>query len=206
MMKSETKKRNAEISKVKILDAAEILFADKGYERTSLFDIGIKAGVSRATPTYFFSSKENLYSEVVRRLIKDEREYTSRFEIINRTNFKDALVELIEKHIDFILSRPAYVKILVRESLDENSLILELKEYSALIEIGIEIIEKAKVKRIISNKVDSKAVLMNSLALTWFPILQGRLVLETLDCDIRNINFNKAHKRNVINIMFSELG
>jgi AcrR family transcriptional regulator len=40
-----------------ILDAAEHLFAERGYEATSLQLVGDSAGVSRATPGYFFGSR-----------------------------------------------------------------------------------------------------------------------------------------------------
>lgn len=59
--------RDAERSREKILDAAEKLFAERGYEATSLQLVGTAAGVSRATPGYFFGSKEGLYRAVFNR-------------------------------------------------------------------------------------------------------------------------------------------
>ena len=41
------RERNADRSRELILDAAEKLFADRGYEATSLQDVGTEAGVSR---------------------------------------------------------------------------------------------------------------------------------------------------------------
>ena len=56
--KSRERERNPDRTRELILDAAETLFAERGYEETSLADVGERAGVSRGTPGYFFGSKE----------------------------------------------------------------------------------------------------------------------------------------------------
>lgn len=54
-------------TKAKLLDAAECLFADRGYDGTPLRDIAKAAGVHMALSTYHFGSKEALFAEVIRR-------------------------------------------------------------------------------------------------------------------------------------------
>ncbi|NJL73405.1 MAG: helix-turn-helix transcriptional regulator [Candidatus Competibacteraceae bacterium] len=66
--------RDAERSREAILSAAEELFAQKGYEATSLQEIGELAGVSRGTPGYFFGAKEHLYQAVLERVLKAEHD------------------------------------------------------------------------------------------------------------------------------------
>ena len=61
------KERNPARSREAILDAGEALFAESGYEGTSLSDVGTLAGVSRGTPGYFFGSKAELYRAVLER-------------------------------------------------------------------------------------------------------------------------------------------
>ena len=58
-------------SREAILDAAERLFAEKGYESTSLKKIAEVAGLSRNTPAHFFGSKEGLYGVVLDRVFAD---------------------------------------------------------------------------------------------------------------------------------------
>src|SRR5260221_9926531 len=65
--KSTRRTEAAEASKKAILDAAEALFAERGYEATSLQDICDKAGVTRGLPNYFFGSKDALYRLVLER-------------------------------------------------------------------------------------------------------------------------------------------
>jgi AcrR family transcriptional regulator len=50
-----------------ILSTAEILFAKKGFRRTSIRDITNKANCNLASVNYYFQGKENLYIEVFNR-------------------------------------------------------------------------------------------------------------------------------------------
>lgn len=52
---------------VKILDAAETLFAEHGFAATSLRDITAKAGVNLASVNYHFGSKDALLAAVLKR-------------------------------------------------------------------------------------------------------------------------------------------
>ena len=54
-------------TKTRILDAAEKLFGDKGFDATSLRDITAEADVNLAAVNYHFQSKEALISAVVMR-------------------------------------------------------------------------------------------------------------------------------------------
>jgi len=51
----------------KILDAAEALFAEHGFEGASMRMITARAGVNLAAVNYHFGSKENLLREIFRR-------------------------------------------------------------------------------------------------------------------------------------------
>ena len=54
-------------TRVKTLNAAERLFAEHGYDGTSLRDIANAAGLHIALSTYHFGTKERLFEEVIRR-------------------------------------------------------------------------------------------------------------------------------------------
>lgn len=49
----------------KIMKAARLLFADRGYEGTSVREIAKTAEVNIASLNYYFSSKENLFLEII---------------------------------------------------------------------------------------------------------------------------------------------
>jgi AcrR family transcriptional regulator len=54
-------------TKDKLMDAAEKLFARRGYDGTSLRDITGEAGVDLALVNYYFGSKKELLAEVLDR-------------------------------------------------------------------------------------------------------------------------------------------
>ncbi len=66
----------AEETRRRLLDAAERLFAEKGFDGASVREITTSAGCNLAAVNYHFGSKENLYREVFLRrlgLLRDRR-------------------------------------------------------------------------------------------------------------------------------------
>lgn len=60
--------KEAEERKEEILDAAEKLFAAKGFDNTSTNDILEKVGIARGTLYYHFKSKEDILDGVIERI------------------------------------------------------------------------------------------------------------------------------------------
>ena len=56
-----TRSRNADASRDALLKAAEGLFGERGFERTTVRDIGERAGVDQALIARYFGNKLNLY-------------------------------------------------------------------------------------------------------------------------------------------------
>lgn len=63
-----------EATRAKILDAAEVLFADRGYYGVSLRDITTLAEVENALASYHFGAKERLFVAVMERRAAEHRE------------------------------------------------------------------------------------------------------------------------------------
>src|SRR5687768_7963284 len=53
-------------TKQRLLDAAEKIFADKGFEGASVEEITRRAGANRAAVSFHFGGKERLYIETVK--------------------------------------------------------------------------------------------------------------------------------------------
>ncbi|MGY0499311.1 TetR/AcrR family transcriptional regulator [Nocardia sp. FBN12] len=58
-----------EESRRRIMDAAEELFAERGYDRTSFVDIAERSGISRGSIPWHFKNKDGLVMAVVERAI-----------------------------------------------------------------------------------------------------------------------------------------
>ncbi|ONI76994.1 TetR family transcriptional regulator [Actinosynnema sp. ALI-1.44] len=69
---TEPRKRDSAASKEALLDAARDLFAERGYDRTTVRDIARRAGVNQALLFRYFGSKEALFAAVVARSGRDQ--------------------------------------------------------------------------------------------------------------------------------------
>ena len=82
-MKREDKK---ELTKSKILEAANILIKEKGLEGISVSDITSKAGVAKGSFYIYFKKKEDILSEIACQGLEELYEY-----IINEAETKDVI-------------------------------------------------------------------------------------------------------------------
>ncbi len=62
------RKRDGESTRAKVLEAAEGLFAERGFSETSIEEISRASGVSDGLILYHYKTKENLYSAVRERV------------------------------------------------------------------------------------------------------------------------------------------
>jgi len=63
------RERRKEARPGELLDAALDLFVEKGFAATKVDEVAARAGVSKGTLFLYFSSKEELFKEVVRQNI-----------------------------------------------------------------------------------------------------------------------------------------
>jgi len=71
MRHTKTRGRDPDATRGSALDAAQHLFAEKGFAGASMREIAAVAGVSQPLIYYHFGSKEGLYSAVKERLMKE---------------------------------------------------------------------------------------------------------------------------------------
>ncbi|MGD8650299.1 MAG: TetR/AcrR family transcriptional regulator, partial [Desulfobacterales bacterium] len=61
------KKRDPEATREALLDAAEIVFLEKGFGNTALSEIANRAGLTKSLIHHYYGSKKNLWREVKQR-------------------------------------------------------------------------------------------------------------------------------------------
>ena len=82
--------RVANVAETKLLESARYLFAEKGYEGTSIREIIERAGVTRPVLYYYFANKEDLFRRLVEMNFSD---YTAKIEKI-RDSYAECLGRL----------------------------------------------------------------------------------------------------------------
>lgn len=97
-----------------ILNAAEVTFADVGYEATKVADVAKAAGISLMTFYSVFEKKWDVYRAVhARRLDALMHRIGSRR--LDKRDVLAALVHSLEDHLYFHMEHPAYLRMHLRE-------------------------------------------------------------------------------------------
>jgi AcrR family transcriptional regulator len=97
-----------------ILDAAEGVFADHGFESTRVQHIADKAGVSVGTIYSVFGSKSELFSTVLTRRLPDLLDVARRA-AIGAPNTLKRLLSGVQAYLVYLLEHPSYLRLHLRE-------------------------------------------------------------------------------------------
>ncbi len=195
------KARDPERSREAILDAAEQLFAAKGYEETSLQEIGQHAGVSRGTPNYFFGSKEQLYGAVLDRVF--EAEQLSVIQSLGDPTDgepKDILALAVSSFLDFLLARPTFPRLIEREALHDARFLKTRSAYLEVFKAGLDLIQVELAQPNV-RQVDPAQLLLSIIALCWFPLVHTETFLHPLGIDTHNSRFWEDRKQHIIDLV-----
>lgn len=193
------KERNPIRSREDILDAAERLFAARGYEATSLSDVGREAGLSRAAPGYFFGSKSELHRAVLERCFEEVRAAVrvGRDRALASGESPEVIVAgVVSDYFDFVASRPSFVKLVQREALSDRRTLEGMpvglatgREMTAALtqELGLDAGDEPEVTQ----------MLFSLIALTWFPHIHGETLGRVVGLDPGQWNYLDERKRHV---------
>jgi TetR/AcrR family transcriptional regulator len=205
--------RDAGRSRRAILDAAEALFAERGFEAVSLHEIGEAAGLSRGTPSYFFGSKQDLYVAVLERVFADREEATTRaFAPVRawcepgRTGgLRAPLTRAIESYIEFLLARPAFVRLIVREELRGGEGLRVARRDAAAMRDALGAVRAVATQRSLRRFDVDDAVLV-LVSLTFSPLSQQSTLMVALDRDLTDAAVRRRHVRLAVEEMLCLLG
>jgi AcrR family transcriptional regulator len=119
------KNEDIQESKLKILKAAEKLFAENGFNGARVDDIAKMAGVNKALIYYYFNSKKDILNELFNKLIKDMVNLTynmveSSFERFESYLESDDMTQDMEGILAFMESKKDTLKIMMMESLKKS--------------------------------------------------------------------------------------
>jgi AcrR family transcriptional regulator len=205
--------RDADRSRKAILDAAETLFAERGFEAVSLQEIGDAAGLSRGTPNYFFGSKQELYVAVLERVFADREEATTRAfapvrawcESQRAGSLRRPLTRAIQSYMLFLLARPAFVRLIVREELrGGEGLRRAQRDSTAMREAMLAVRAIAGKRSLRSFDVDDAVLVLVSL--TFSPLSQQSTFMAALGRDLTDAAVRRHHITLVVGQMLQLLG
>ena len=199
------RERNATRSREQILDAAELLFADRGYDTTSLTEVGNHSGLSRATPGYFFGSKAELYRAVLERCFAEARQAVLRGRdraLVSQERPEVVLSGVIRDYFDFLAARPTFVRLMEREALGDGppwegpglGVATGQAALAAIVEeLGFDA----------GRSEEAAHLLISMVALCWFPLVHADTMINSLGLDARTPAFAEARKRHIVDLILN---
>lgn len=193
-----------------ILDVAEKLFAENGFEAISVREISKAANINIAMVSYYFGSKEKLYEEVVvRKLISSEMIVQH---IEQHKNYTDKLFAIVDLFINKFFERRNYQNIIFREmAMGQRTEMTELITNRLHQNFGIitDVIHKG-IKNKEFNKVDVELTVMTILGVIKTYTTSGSIACKVLkiedEIDVYNDKTNLRLKKFLKELLTNHLG
>ncbi len=197
------RERNAERTRSAVLDAAERLFAAQGYEGTSLNQVGSEAGVSRATPSYFFGSKAELYQAVLDRCYQRTLEAirSGRERALASGRSPEAVMAgLVADYYDFITSNRNWVRLMEREALRGPAGTPLADAHAAVVREALGAIAD-ELPQLAGDPQETAQLLLSVLSLCWFSVVHSARLLPSLGMDPESPEFHEMRKNHVVGLV-----
>ena len=200
------RERNPARSRAAILDAAERLFAERGYDTTSLSEVGAAAGVSRGTPGYFFGSKQELYDAVLERCYDEVRQAVraGRARALASQQPPEAILAgAVSDYFDFLAARPNFIRLIERRALSGGGAPIG-EQLSAGQEALAAISAELGLDDAPSG--DAAQLLLSIIALCWFHLIHAQTVAPAVGVSLEESADLERRKRHVVGLVLHGLG
>ncbi len=109
----------AKRTRAAILEAAELLFAERGFEATRLEDVAEAVGIRRASIVYYFRDKRELYDAVLAGVFGDFSKRAERA-MLGPGSLAQRIEAAVTAWVQYVGERPALVRLLLREVADAS--------------------------------------------------------------------------------------
>ena len=169
-----------------ILDAAERLFAEQGFEAVSVREISKAADINIAMVSYYFGSKEKLYEEVIQRKIMLSD--TILIELEKHKTKKKKLYAIVDLFIKRLFENRLLQNIIFREiSMNQRSNMTEIiiTQIHKNFQLIVDIIQDG-----IKNK-EFKKVDVELTALTLISIIKTYTNSSKMACKVLHLDENE---------------
>jgi AcrR family transcriptional regulator len=208
MAANEQVRRSGALTRVAVLDAAERLFAARGYRGTSLEEIGREAGLSRGTPGYFFGSKQRLYGEVLDRILTRAQATLAEASVRTQNtslSVPERLEELVTAHLGVLTADPTLVRLIQWETLEGHGQILGA--IGAEAHAFVELIQSLGVQSGVGTLDESTAteLLIGATAMCWFPLAHADALDRTFHWDPHSPDAVAAQAKTIVDFVLMRL-
>ena len=171
--KKQIKTKNIKKTKKRIINTARCLFSEFSYLDVSMNDIAKKLNITKAALYYHFSSKSEIYKEVINQTFNDL--ILSIKTSLDRITTEEKLHRLVKNYLDFGLKEKNLIKVLILKLPPTD---IQIKKYiiqsnKQIINLIQSVIDEMLLSKKLSLKINSKRLssflvsIMNGLLLEY---------------------------------------
>mgnify|MGYP001446473811 CR=1 FL=1 len=201
------RKRNAEATQARLLDAAEEQFTERGFDATRVDDVAEGAGVNKRMIYVYFGNKEALYLEVLRRAF--QRAMDSAFASVSTEGDPVQITRsIIRWYFRYLAEHPRFVRLVTWEAMHHgrwSSQAIEPLAGTAMEKLGA-VIQAGKEAGQFRADLDVRhlTVAVHGICLTFF---SRRSLLETLwQEDLSNEAIQHRLLQSIEDLVFHGIG
>ena len=164
-------KNELNYKQIQILEVAETLFAENGFDGTSIRDISKIAKINVAMISYYFGSKEKLFIEVLETIYQRVNDAETALEIDLDDPVK-ALQAVVQFNWQYYLDHPEFITLLNSENLHQGKHVKKSGRVAELSSPAVSILTailKAGVrKKLFRKEVSARDLYLTIAALGYF--------------------------------------
>jgi TetR/AcrR family transcriptional regulator len=203
MRRTVTLGRRADQTRASLLEAAEDLFAERGFDGTRLEDIAERVGIRRASIVYYFKDKRELYDTVLASVFGDLRD-TLESVLARSDPLPERIEAAVSAWVDFIGDRPTLARLILREvanaTPERRSAVLEhTRPFFEL--IRKQILDRDDFSEAQLAEADPVQIASAVAGATVFYVAAMPTLTPDLDIDPLSRRHLEAHKREVLRIV-----
>ncbi len=212
VLPSAPRRRNANVSRERILDAAQAGFARDGYDGMSMGRIAQDAGVSSALPAYFFKDKAGLHDAVIERqfavreatlrpVVERVRDQIADHVPLDDETMRRALTSVVDGYTSFLARHPDFVRLMAWEALNEGRRTGPARPpHSSAIQDALDaILDALDGPR--RTPAARRHLLVTTVGLCFFPDAHADTMLAGLGIDAREPRWRAARVRHVVDVL-----
>lgn len=159
-----------------ILDEATRLFAERGYEGTSMGDLAERVGMRKASLFYHFASKDELYAAVLERLIGAVAQAIAAAATAEGS-FGERLDTLSDAMTVVLGEQPYAARIIIREAMDWGPVMRAKLADQCISVLGVaEVFLRAGQQAGVFVDLDPRQLLVSLIGLHFMPFGIGGIV------------------------------
>ncbi len=194
--------RDADATRARVLEAAEVLFARKGFDGTRLREVAEDARVTVPLVCHHFGDKDSLYAAVIEHGL--ERFASIGWDVLRRGHtVAEQLASFVHGLIDFAAHAPNITAILHREMADGGARARPLAERMLLPlkQAATETLRAAQARGEVRAELDTEMVVLHIVGAVLYPCLAAPLVQIVWGDDPQVGEFVERRKRALVDLL-----